>query len=55
MKVRDYIKFLMDFNMDAEVVVSTGDTFDDYAEMDISWEGLIQVMVILKLMLNIFI
>ena len=27
------------FNMDAEVVVSTGDTFDDYAEMDISWGG----------------
>ena len=24
MKVRDYIKFLMDFNMDAEIVVSTG-------------------------------
>ena len=39
MKVRDYIKFLMDFNMDAEVVVSTGDTFDDYTEMDISWGG----------------
>ena len=39
MKVRDYIKFLMDFNMDAEVVLSTGDTFDDYTEMDISWGG----------------
>lgn len=39
MKVRDYIKFLMDFNMDAEIVVSTGDTFDDYTEMDISWGG----------------
>ena len=39
MKVRDYIKFLMDFNMDAEVVLSTRDTFDDYTEMDISWGG----------------
>ena len=39
MKVRDYIKFLMDFNMDAEVVLSTGDTFDDHEEMNISWGG----------------
>ena len=39
MKVRDYIKFLMDFNMDAEIVVSTGDTFDDHEEMNISWGG----------------
>ena len=39
MKVRDVIKFLMDFNMDAEIVVSNGNTFDDYEEMDISWGG----------------
>ena len=39
MKIRDFVKFLMDFNMDAEIVVSTGDTFDDYEEMDISWGG----------------
>lgn len=39
MKVRDAVKFLLDFNMDAEIVVSTGDTFDDYEEMNISWGG----------------
>lgn len=39
MKVRNFIKFLMDFDMNAEIVVSTGDTFDDYEEMDISWGG----------------
>jgi len=39
MKVRDFVKFLIDFNMDAEIVVSTGNTFDDYEEMDISWGG----------------
>ena len=25
--------------MDAEIVVSTDNTFDDYEEMDISWGG----------------
>ena len=39
MKVRNFIKFLMDFDMDAEIVVSTGNTFHDYEEMDISWGG----------------
>lgn len=39
MKVRDLIKFLIDFNMDAEIVVSTGNTFDDYEEMDITFGG----------------
>ena len=39
MKVRNYIKFLMDFNMDADIVVSTGNTFNDYEEMNISWGG----------------
>lgn len=39
MKVRDFIKFLMDFNMDAEVVVSNGNTFDDYEELRLSWGG----------------
>jgi len=39
MKVRDFIKFLMDFDMNTEIVVSTGNTFDDYEEMNISWGG----------------
>lgn len=39
MKVRDFIKFLMDFNMDAEIVVSTGDTFDDIEDLDLGWGG----------------
>jgi hypothetical protein len=39
MKVRNFIKFLMDFDMDAEIVVSTNNTFYDYEEMDISWGG----------------
>ena len=29
----------MDFDMDAEIVVSTDNTFCDYEEMDISWGG----------------
>lgn len=40
MKVIDFMKFLNDFNMDAEIVVSNGGTFNDYEEMDISWGGL---------------
>ena len=39
MNVRKFINFLMDFNMDAEIVVSNGGTFNDYEEMDISWGG----------------
>lgn len=39
MKVRDFIKFLMDFDMDAEIVVTTGPTYDDHEEMDITWGG----------------
>ena len=39
MKVRDFIKFLMDFNMDAEIVVSTGNTFDDFEDLELSWGG----------------
>jgi hypothetical protein len=39
MKVRNFIKFLMDFDMDAEIVVGTDNTFYDYEEMDISWGG----------------
>lgn len=39
MKVRDFIKFLMDFDMDAELVVQNGNTFDDYEELKLSWGG----------------
>ena len=39
MKIRDFIKFLMDFNMDAEIVVTTGNNYDNYEEMDITWGG----------------
>ena len=37
MKVRDLVKFLMDFDMDAEVCISTGDTFDDWQDLSLSW------------------
>ena len=39
MKNRDLIKKLLDFNMDAEVLVSIGDTFDDVIDIDMSWGG----------------
>lgn len=37
MKVRDLVKFLMDFNIDAEVCISTGNTFDDWKDLSLSW------------------
>lgn len=39
MKVRNLVKFLIDFDMDAEFIVSTGPTFNDYEEPKISWSG----------------
>ena len=39
MKVRNFIKFLMDFDMDAEIVVSTGNTYDDIEDLNLSWGG----------------
>ena len=39
MKVRDLIKNLVDLNMNAEVIVSTGDTFDDVSDFDITFGG----------------
>ena len=39
MKVRDLVKFLMDFDMDAEVCISTGDTFHDWKDLSLSWGG----------------
>ena len=37
MKVRDLIRELIEFNMNAEVVVSTGDTFDDVSDFTLSY------------------
>ena len=39
MKVRDFVKFLMDFNMDAEIVVFTSPTYCDIEDLDLSWGG----------------
>lgn len=39
MKNRDLIKKLLDINIDADVVVSIGDTFDDVADFNLSWGG----------------
>ena len=39
MKVRKLIKKLLDSDMDAEVLVSTGDTFDDVSDFTLSWGG----------------
>lgn len=39
MKIRDFVKFLMDFNMDAEIVVSIGPTYDDIEDLELSWGG----------------
>lgn len=39
MKVRELIKKLADRNMDAEVMVSTGDTYDDVSDFCLSWGG----------------
>ena len=39
MKVRKLIKKLLDSNMDAEVLVSTRDTFDDVSDFTLSWGG----------------
>ena len=39
MKVRKLIKKLLDSDMDAEVLVSTGDTFDDVSDFALSWGG----------------
>ena len=39
MKVRDLIRELIEFNMNAEVVVSTGDTFDDVSDFTLSYGG----------------
>lgn len=39
MKVRDLIKNLTEFDMDADVLVSTGNTFDDVSDFSLSWGG----------------
>ena len=39
MKVRELIKNLAEFDMDADVLVSTGNTFDDVSDFSLSWGG----------------
>lgn len=39
MKVRDAIKELLEYNLDAELEVSTGDTFDDVSDFSFSYGG----------------
>lgn len=39
MKVRELIKKLADRNMDAEVMVSTGDTYNDVSDFCLNWGG----------------
>ena len=39
MKVKDTIKFLLDFDMDAEILMNTGDTFNESEEISFSWGG----------------
>lgn len=39
MKVRELIKKLADRNMDAEVMVSTGDTYNDVSDFCLTWGG----------------
>ena len=39
MKVRELIKNLTEFDMDADVLVSTGNTFDDVSDFSLSWGG----------------
>ena len=40
MKVRDFIKFLLDFDMDTQILVSTGDTYDDLKDFTLTWGGI---------------
>ena len=39
MKVKDLISFLLDFNMNSDIVLSVGDTYDDIEDLDLSWGG----------------
>lgn len=39
MKVRELIKNLVEFHMDTDVLVSTGNTFDDVSDFSLSWGG----------------
>lgn len=39
MKVRELLGQLVKYNMDADIVVSTGDTFDDVTDFDLSYGG----------------
>ena len=39
MKVGNLIRELLEFNRDADILVSTGDTFDDVSDFTISYGG----------------
>ena len=39
MKVKELLGLLVKYNMDADIVVSTGDTFDDIADFGLSYGG----------------
>lgn len=39
MKVRELLGQLVKYNMDADIVVSTGNTFDDITDFDLSYGG----------------
>ena len=39
MKVEQLVKRLFDFDMSADVLVSTGETFDDVSDFYLSWGG----------------
>lgn len=39
MKVKKAIEQLQELNPDAELLVSTGDTFDDVSDFTLSWGG----------------
>jgi hypothetical protein len=38
-KVKDLIEELSEFNQDADIMVSTGDTFDDVSDFELTWGG----------------
>lgn len=39
MKVRALIQQLLEYNMDADIYVSTGDTFDDISDFELTYGG----------------
>ena len=39
MKVREIIRELLEYNMEADIHVSTGDTFDDISDFELTYGG----------------